>query len=286
MGANGTETLSLDQIVDLLPDDFSPVEITDRRKQCASSAKGVVYLRSSQDFFPASWHVMFRYSAVEADASYFAIALGKRGILLIPAHELLVYAHKYAAAKRKGDNQKLHIKSDRNDMTRFYLYEPGAPTIDLTDYFIPAKPPRTYSYQFSKFRVSIFTCCDKPNEPVSAYTVRKFVSETIQRTLDAGENPYRQARQADVHTLRSWTTNIPSVGIEEEMFDARNQDKLAAWIMGTDEMQEALDMFRGMRPTDDNDPECRAWEMDDEAVYEIQVDQLLAYLIPTEGDWQ
>lgn len=56
--------------------------------------------------------------------------------------------------------------------------------------------------------------------------------------------------------------------------------------MDTDEMQEALNMFRGKKPTDTDDPECSAWEMGDEAVYEIQVEQLLAYLIPSEGDWQ
>lgn len=115
------------------------------------------------------------------------------------------------------------------------------------------------SYQFTKFRVSIFMTCDADNQPLTENNVRKFVSDTILRTLDAGENPYYQALESDVHTFGSWGTYIPSVGSEEEMYDSYNRDILTEWIMQTDEMQEALSMFRGKRPKDKDDPEMRAW---------------------------
>ncbi len=142
------------------------------------------------------------------------------------------------------------------------------------------------SYQFSKYRVNIFMTCDADNQPLSENYVRKFVADTIERTLDAGENPYYQARESDVHTFGSWRTHIPSVDTNEEMYDSDNRDCLTEWIMQTDEMQEALTMFRNKRPSDNDDPECSAWKMDDEAIYDIQVVSLLVYLIPTEGDWQ
>ena len=116
--------------------------------------------------------------------------------------------------------------------------------------------------------------CDADNQPLTENNVRKFVSDTILRTLDAGESPYYQARESDVHTFGSWGTYIPSVDIEEEMYDSHNRDILTEWIIQTDEMQEALSMFRGNRPTDKGDSECSAWEIDDEAINEIQVNTL------------
>jgi len=283
MSTYGDNSLSLEQTVELLPTDFAPVVITDRKRQLATSSKGLIALRSSRDYFPATWWTSFKPELLETEVKYVIIALGYSGILVIPSHVILDFGRKFAVSKLKNGRQNIRIKKEDSKLV---MYEPGAPTVDLTGYFIPAKPPRTYPYHFSKFRVSLFTLCDTPNEEVSFSTVRKFVSETIQRTLDAGENPFRQAHDVDVHTLSSWNIHIPSVSSEEEMYDTRNQETLAAWIMDTDEMQEALNMFRGKKPTDTDDPECSAWEMDDEAVYEIQIDQLLAYLIPSEGDWQ
>lgn len=135
MGIFGDNALSLEQTVELLPPYFSPVEIFDRKRQLAHSAKGLIALRTSRHYFPASWWTSFKPEMLEREVKFLIIALDFSGILVIPSSVILDFGRKYAVSKLKNGRQNIRIKKEDG---RIVMYEPGAPTVDLTDFFIPS----------------------------------------------------------------------------------------------------------------------------------------------------
>lgn len=54
---------------------------------------------------------------------------------MIPSSVILDFGRKYAVSKLKNGRQNIRIKKEDG---RIVMYEPGAPTVDLTDFFIPS----------------------------------------------------------------------------------------------------------------------------------------------------
>lgn len=120
-------------------------------------------------------------------------------------------------------------------------------------------------------------CSDTPEQELTESRVRRFVMESITRTLDMGEDPVNQAQWSEVHP--GWHGPCLHEGMSDE--------ELTEWIMCTEEMEQAIMMFRGetaQNPNEEN--EISGWIMDEEEVESTDVSQLLLDLIPLEGDWQ
>lgn len=128
-------SLSIEQSIELLPPDFAPVEILDRKRQLADSSKGKIALRSSQKYFPNFWTISYRPELLETEIKFLVVALDFSGILVVPSEIFLEFGRKHAASKLKNVRQTIKIKKVDEHIV---LYEPGAPLEDLAQYFIPA----------------------------------------------------------------------------------------------------------------------------------------------------
>ena len=137
-------------------------------------------------------------------------------------------------------------------------------------------------YSFSKWGVKLPVAMEKPQRPTEEL-VSRTVARIIDRTLEMGMNPYEQAREAEVHSL---TGILPDPNGTDEQEAQANKTQLQEWIMGTEEMQEALIMFRNSRPRQTVNNQVETWQMSQEEVEELNVETLLLNLMPTEGDWQ
>ena len=132
--------------------------------------------------------------------------------------------------------------------------------------------------KFSKWGVRLPMCAENPEQPLTEQRVRQFVAETIERTLDQGNDPIQQAMYSEVHP------GFISGSLHPDMTEA----DLLEWIMETQEMQEALMMFRGSTVQNpDAENSISGWIMDeDEEVGMTDVTQLLLDLTPSDSDWQ
>lgn len=134
MNLYGDNALSIEQSVKLLPAEFAPIEIIDKKRQLATTSKGQIALRSSRDYFPASWWTSFKPELLEREVHFVVIALGFSGILIVPSHVVLDFGRKYAVSKLKNGRQNIRLKKVDS---KIVMYEPGAPIVDLTSYFVP-----------------------------------------------------------------------------------------------------------------------------------------------------
>lgn len=131
--------------------------------------------------------------------------------------------------------------------------------------------------KFSKWGIRLPMCSESPEEPLTESRVRMFVSETIARTQDQGDDPIKQAMYSEVHA------GPISPNLHPEMTDAA----LLEWVMQSEEMEQALMMFRGQRLTaPDEENSIKGWEMDEEEVGMTNLSQLLLDLTATDSDWQ
>ncbi|WP_300851740.1 hypothetical protein [uncultured Bacteroides sp.] len=130
--------------------------------------------------------------------------------------------------------------------------------------------------KFSKWGISLPMCSPKQGQPLTEERVRLFVAEAITRTKEQGNDPTQQAMEAEVHPGPILSNLHP------EMEEA----DLLEWIMETQEMQEALIMFRDLNPQRPEAMEVEAHKMTEEEVETTDVTQLLLDLTATESDWQ
>ena len=137
-------------------------------------------------------------------------------------------------------------------------------------------------YSFNKWRIQLPVAMEKPKPPTEE-AVRKTVKTIIEQTLETGQNPYEQARMAEVHNQE---TILPNPVSKKEQEAEANKAQLLEWIMSTEEMQEALIMFRNSNPQEGTSNEVETWTMSKEEMEEMTVETLLLNLRPTEGDWQ
>lgn len=99
----------------------------------------------------------------------------------------------------------------------------------------------------------------------------------------SGNDPYAQARMAYVHPCPI-NPNPPRPS--QNLLNNRiHKADLLEWIMETEEMQEALTMFRGQR-ADAPLPETEISLMGEEEVEQMDVEMLLQNLSVVESDWQ
>lgn len=130
--------------------------------------------------------------------------------------------------------------------------------------------------KFSKWGVSLPMCSDSPEQPLTESRVRRFVAEAIARTQEQGNGPVKQAMQSEIH---------PGP-IADALHPAMSEAALLEWIMQTEEMQQALMMFRDQNPVNPEASEVQAHKMSPEEVEVTDVEQLLLDLIPAQSDWQ
>ena len=130
--------------------------------------------------------------------------------------------------------------------------------------------------KFSKWGISLPMKSRKAGEPLTEERVRLFVAEEIDRTEEQGIDPAQQAMEAEVHP--GHLSSILHRGISPA--------DLLEWIMETEEMQEALTMFRDQNPQRPEATEVEAHRMTEEEVEATDVTQLLLDLTAAESDWQ
>lgn len=136
--------------------------------------------------------------------------------------------------------------------------------------------------KLSKWSVSLPLLQDVTE--VNEDSVRQSVLAIVRQQVEFSNNPYEQALLSEVHNPDG-LYDLPQPKTREEMESERNQEALADWIMQTDEMQEALIMFRGTDPHKGNPSNGEEQEtLDEEQSEEMTVEELLNGLIPMESD--
>lgn len=119
-------------------------------------------------------------------------------------------------------------------------------------------------------------CSETPKQPLTEQRVRRFVQETIARTQEQGNDPVQQAIQSEIH---------PGP-IADSLHPEMTEVALLEWIMQSQEMQEALMMFRNQTPNSPEASEVEAHKMEQEEVEATDVEQLLLDLTVAQSDWQ
>lgn len=118
-------------------------------------------------------------------------------------------------------------------------------------------------------------CSETPKQPLTEQRVRLFVQETIDRTQEQGNDPVQQAMQSEIH---------PGP-IADSLQPSMTEADLLEWIMQSQEMQEALIMFRDQLPNSPEASEVEAHRMEQEEVEATDVEQLLLDLTVAQSDW-
>ena len=134
----------------------------------------------------------------------------------------------------------------------------------------------------TKLGVSLSILSDE--KTVTEDSVRRSVLQVIKQQVEMQNNPYEEATWSDVHN-QDGTGDIPQPKTPEAMESSSNQERLADWIMQTDEMQEALNMLRGTslsKPQADVEME----PLDEEQSEGLSVEEMLNDLIQMESDWR
>ena len=130
--------------------------------------------------------------------------------------------------------------------------------------------------KFSKWGISLTMCSPNQGQPLTEERVRLFVAETIARTKEQGHDPIEQAMEAEMH---------PGP-ISSNLSPTMEEAALLEWIMETEEMQEALTMFRSQNPQRPEAQGVTARRMTEEEVEATDIAQLLLDLTVAESDWQ
>ena len=128
---------------------------------------------------------------------------------------------------------------------------------------------------FNKWGINLPVQKSDLSEPLKEQEVRAFVVEAITRTLEDGNDPIQQAKESEAH---------PSP-VGNPLYEGMSNKELTDWIMGTEEMQQALTMFLGEIPNNPTQSEITVEVMTEEQVEMTDVRQLLNDLQAVEGDW-
>lgn len=139
--------------------------------------------------------------------------------------------------------------------------------------------------KYSKFRITLMAEMEKP-EPLTEEDVRRAVMRVINQTLDWGQDPYAQAEEMkQTVDLVSWTEYLPHPESQEQMEDPKWKNRLADWIMSTEQMREALALTRGST-MDDEDINLQTWKVEKKEMDEMTMSNLLLDLIQPTEDFQ
>ena len=119
---------------------------------------------------------------------------------------------------------------------------------------------------------------------VTQSTVRQSVLSIVRQQVEFSNDPYEQARWSYVHNPDG-LYDLPQPKTDEEMESEDNMEALTDWIMQTDEMQEAIMLFRGTDPHKGNPENGETAEaLDEEQSEELSVEELLNGITPMESD--
>ena len=127
--------------------------------------------------------------------------------------------------------------------------------------------------KFSKWGIRLWMCSESPSDPLTEGRVREMVRLLIEQSWE----PVEEARNSEVHPCP----------ISSNLYDEMPEDELEDWIMETEDMQQALMMFRGERAdSPDKENQINAWVMSEEEMEEMTLSNFLLDLVQTESDWQ
>ena len=128
--------LSDDDVLALLPTDYKPQEIINKRQKLYQSPKGVVIFRESKVYQDKNelWTAVNK--DVLDDVSYLCLTAGYLGVLMIPASVLVQYFDNNSISTLKKGRKNIRIRIEGE---RFILYDADSPEIDLSSYFISSE---------------------------------------------------------------------------------------------------------------------------------------------------
>lgn len=128
--------LSIDDVLALLPTDYQPQEIINKRQKLYQSPKGVVILKESKVYQDKNelWTAVNK--DVLDDVSYLCLTAGYLGVLMIPASVLVQYFDNNSISTLKNGRKNIRIRIEGE---RFILYDADSPEIDLSSYFISSE---------------------------------------------------------------------------------------------------------------------------------------------------
>ena len=127
--------------------------------------------------------------------------------------------------------------------------------------------------KFSKWGIRLSMCSENPSDPLTEGRVRELVRQLIEQSWE----PVSEAKNSEVHPCP----------ISSNLYEEMPEEELEDWIMETEEMQQALMMFRGERPdSPDKENQINAWIMGEEEMVEMSLTTFLLDLVPAESDWQ
>ena len=133
------EALSLNDAIKLLPSTFAPLHTIRNRPQLVSTSRGIIEFHATREYIIANTRIWWTATKTleKFDVKWIMISLGYDGIVVMPSTVILDYAKDNKVTTLKNGRQNIRIKQNGS---RLFMYESGAPEIDLTPYFIPNTP--------------------------------------------------------------------------------------------------------------------------------------------------
>ena len=117
---------------------------------------------------------------------------------------------------------------------------------------------------------------------IATEITRKAISEFVQNMADS---TWSRSEGKAVFDGAPFTAYSAATATDEQMESEDNMEALTDWIMQTDEMQEAIMLFRGTDPHKGNPENGETAEaLDEEQSEELSVEELLNGITPMESD--
>ena len=130
--------------------------------------------------------------------------------------------------------------------------------------------------RYSKWGISLTVQKENPG-PLTKKEVEQTIMSAIEQSLEEGENPYKQTRESGLTMTWEAPKMLPYPNSENQK-DEKQKILLASWIMGTDQMQEALTLFKSKE-------ELITEQIPEESV-QMNLSELIQEIIPVEPDYQ
>lgn len=130
-------------------------------------------------------------------------------------------------------------------------------------------------YAFSNGTIRLVTTSNQVGK-ITNESVEEVIRFEIDSQLEMGCNPYKQAEfyQQDLH---NWQGYLPHP-TEDEMYQIQPKEQLLRWIMGTDEMQIAIQTL--------NTQNVIPLKVTEEELEEMNIQEILLGIIVVESDFQ
>lgn len=130
--------LTTDQMIALLPTDFTNIKRLSNRKEIYTSSKGNLYFKHSQesDNKQKTWaYNIFPSVIKEEDIAYIILAAGFSGIFVIPVEHFISYRNRHPVGSRNSGEDFSILKVGE----KMIRHESKCDDEDITKYYYPAK---------------------------------------------------------------------------------------------------------------------------------------------------